>query len=243
MSSESSSLSPSSRPGEFTPDQLAKVQQFFDDHHADCFWSWNPKVRVTNSNVFRVLEKVRTYGGSEGRELLSVILSGKSSRSSGPGFLFFPIHNDGEGHRLSNADAAICKVLAAASRMDPRDYVECLFLHQTYCSLGTLIWAASGTDSGLSSEFILNQLIRNSQYTREQLEEVIDPEIAFETGRMKECWLMACDEAKRLIAWLPPEDAGCLYLTPAGKVATPTPETISSLVKLRAHEPTPLTQP
>lgn len=147
-------------------------------------------------------------------------------------YRFFPVKPDKKtGHRLHQADLATNKVLAAAGRMVPRDYVDCLFLHQSYCSLGALIWAASAKDDELPPELILDFLKRNSRYTKEQLEDEITWAVPFEPERMKEQWMQACEEAAALLDWLPPKDKGCLYLSKAGKPATPTPDTIGRLQK------------
>lgn len=132
------------------------------------------------------------------------------------------------GHRLHQADAATNKILAAAGRDAPRDYVDCLFLHQAYCSLGALAWAAAAKDPGLPPEFILEQL-RRTKYTLEELANEVDWVIPYEPQRMKEQWVSACDEAEALFDWLPRNDMGCLYLNRDLRPVTPKPDTIKSL--------------
>lgn len=217
----------------FSLEQIALLQGFFRKNHAQCFWSWNPQTTVTDTNAGRVLKEARTHGGQEGYQLAALFQKPIAPDSC---YRFFPVKPDKEtGHRLHQADLATNKILAAAGRMVPRDYVDCLFLHQSYCSLGALIWAASAKDDGLPPELILDFLKRDSRYTKEQLEDEITWAVPFEPERMKEQWMQACEEAAALIDWLPPKDKGCLYLSKTGKPATPTPATIGKLEKHFAH--------
>lgn len=72
-------------------------------------------------------------------------------------FRFFPVQTDDLcGYRLHDADAATNKVLALAGRSEIRDFVDVLHLHDTYLSLGALVWAASGKDPGFTPEFLLD---------------------------------------------------------------------------------------
>jgi hypothetical protein len=226
---------------EHNPTQLEEIQQFFQQHHGDCFWSWNPNTKVTKRNAARVLLKIRTHGGADGRRLLLRLLGHPEPElkraTRNPAILFFPLSPDQNlGYKLSHADTATNKILAAAGRMESRDYVDCLFLDQTYCSLGALVWAAAAKDSGLSPDLILELMQRNSRHSKEELETEVDWVVPFDPERMKERWLNACEEARKLIAWLPQEDYGCLYLNKASKVVTPTPETIDKLVRHHASK-------
>lgn len=54
-------------------------------------------------------------------------------------FRFFPVEPDAElGYRLHKFDAATNKILALAGRAEPRDFVDALYLHDNYLTLGTL---------------------------------------------------------------------------------------------------------
>jgi hypothetical protein len=56
---------------------------------------------------------------------------------------FFAIVSDPEfGMRLSDADLAVNKVLAAAGRRQARDMIDLVTLADAYASLGALVWAA-----------------------------------------------------------------------------------------------------
>ncbi|MDA0578526.1 MAG: hypothetical protein O3B24_10565 [Verrucomicrobia bacterium] len=138
-------------------------------------------------------------------------------------FRFFPVQEDARcGYRLHDADAAINKALAIAGRSEIRDFVDVLHLHGTFLSLGALAWAACGKDPGFTPEFLLDQAGRHAAYTqtdlnRLQLREPLDLRV------LKQQWLAAMEQARHLVAALPPEDLGCLYLGTDRNPTTPDP--------------------
>jgi hypothetical protein len=148
-------------------------------------------------------------------------------------FRFFPLIKDKElGYRLHNADLATNKILALAGRQTARDFIDALYLDQTYLSLGALAWAASGKDPGLTPELILNEAKRESRYSQQALEQALadmDLVLPVDVQRTKQSWLQACSEAERLFEMLPLDQVGCLYLGQQGKPKTPTAETLSRL--------------
>lgn len=138
-------------------------------------------------------------------------------------FRFFPTEPDPVlGFRLHPADLATNKVLAAAGRTVIRDFLDVIHLHETYLPLGALAWAASGKDPGLSPLFILNELVRTSRYRPADLDSVrlAKPVSLVE---LKQKLLGAVREGEELIARLPADEVGCLYLDAAGRVVTPDP--------------------
>ena len=138
-------------------------------------------------------------------------------------FRFFPVEPDPVlGYRLHPADLATNKVLAAAGRRVIRDFLDVLHLHETYLSLGALVWAATGKDPGLSPLFILNELVRTSKYQPKDLEnlKLARPVSVVE---LKQELLGAVRDAEELVARLPATEVGCLYLDAAGNVVAPDP--------------------
>jgi len=138
-------------------------------------------------------------------------------------FRFFPVQKDPFcGYRLHDADAATNKILALASRSEIRDFVDVLHLHQTYLTLGALVWAACGKDPGFTPEFLLDQVSRHTAYTqvdveRLQLKEPLDLKV------LKRIWLEALSEAQKRVAALPPDEIGCFYLDQTQAPVTPDP--------------------
>lgn len=138
-------------------------------------------------------------------------------------FRFFPVQKDELcGYRLHEADAAINKVLALAGRNEIRDFVDLLHLHESYPSLGAMAWAACGKDPGFSPEFLLDQVGRHVAYTQADLDR-LDLRVPLDLREMKGDWLKALRAAKQLVAALPPEEVGCLYLDPDRIPVTPDP--------------------
>lgn len=139
-------------------------------------------------------------------------------------FRFFPVEPDPVlGYRLHPADLATNKMLAAAGRTVIRDFLDVMHLHETYLSLGTLAWAATGKDPGLSPLFILNELVRTSRYRPTDLESVVLAR-PLSVVELKQKMLAAVRQSEDLINRLPAADVGCLYLDTAGQPVTPDPE-------------------
>lgn len=151
-------------------------------------------------------------------------------------FRFFPLVKDAElGYALHDSDLATNKVLALAGRQTARDFIDCLYLHQTYLSLGALAWAASGKDPGLTPELIINEAKRESRYNQAALEEAMaetDLALPIDVQQTKQSWLKACAEAEQLFEVLPVGQVGCLYVDGQMHPRTPTRE---SLHKLSPH--------
>ena len=76
-------------------------------------------------------------------------------------YRFFLVQRDVEfGWRLHLADLSTNKVLALAGRWEARDFVDTLYLDDSFASLGLLAWAAAGKDPGLTPALILEQANR-----------------------------------------------------------------------------------
>jgi hypothetical protein len=138
-------------------------------------------------------------------------------------FRFFPVQPDPEfGYCLHPADVATNKVLALAGRSEVRDYLDILYLHENYLSLGAVCWAASGKDQGLTPWMILDFARRHVKFREDDLarERLTRP---VRLTDLREAWTRAAAEAETWFARLPAADVGCLYLGPDGKPFTPDP--------------------
>ncbi len=148
-------------------------------------------------------------------------------------FRFFPVLPDPEfGYCLHPADLATNKVLALAGRSQIRDLIDILFLHETYLTLGALVWAACGKDLGFTPISLLEHTKRNTKHRQEDLagEQLSRP---LTLPELKEAWLKAVAQAESLFAVLPPTQVGCLYLTREFAPVTPNPTSaeFSSLIR------------
>ena len=148
-------------------------------------------------------------------------------------FRFFPIQEDEcFGYRLHDADAAVNKVLALAGRDEVRDFVDVIYLHSNYLSLGALAWAACGKDPGYTPEFLLEHASRHTAYRQADLDR-LDLRVPLEIKSLKKSWLEALDEARKLVISLPAEEIGCLYLDLDRIPVTPDPSADSSATLIR----------
>ena len=148
-------------------------------------------------------------------------------------FRFYPVHEDDRfGYRLHAADAAINKVLALAGRSEIRDFVDVLHLDETYLSLGALAWAACGKDPGFTPEFLLEHAARHAAYTQRDLDRLSLRE-PLDLGILKQRWLAALARACTLVAALPPDEVGCLYLDSDQRPASPDPSSAAFRVLVR----------
>ena len=136
-------------------------------------------------------------------------------------FRFFPIEPDPTcGYRLHFFDAATNKVLALMGRVEPRDYLDVLHLHQHHLSLGALAWAAAGKDPGVNPVFIVEQARRNAHYRTEDFAR-LELAIPLDVAGWSRQWRDATEAALSLAVVLPAEEVGCLYLDAAGTPVTP----------------------
>lgn len=138
-------------------------------------------------------------------------------------FRFFPVQPDPEfGYCLHRADVATNKALALAGRSAIRDYIDILYLHASYLSLGAICWAACGKDPGFNPWSLLEMAKRHVHYRREDLDSVTLSR-PLELTDLKQQWIQAVDHAETWFNRMPTAEAGCLYLTPEGEPHTPDP--------------------
>ncbi len=127
-------------------------------------------------------------------------------------FRFFPVQPDAEfGWRLHLADLATNKLLALAGRWEARDFVDALYLDESFAPLGLLAWAAAGKDPGLTPDFVLEQANRFNRMRPEGFQEILGA-VQLDYVAMKMRWLESLDRARELVANLPVEQIGALYL-------------------------------
>jgi hypothetical protein len=138
-------------------------------------------------------------------------------------FRFFPLEQDPVcGFRLHTVDAATNKLLALAGRSEVRDLVDILYLDQSYLSLGSLCWAACGKDAGYTPDFLLEQANRHTAYGQVDLDRLALRE-PLEMPELKQEWLRCLEKARTLVAHLPADEIGCLYLDQSKTPVCPDP--------------------
>ncbi len=138
-------------------------------------------------------------------------------------FRFFPTIPDSEfGFMLHPVDIATNKVAAAYGRREPRDIVDLLTLHQRILPLGAAIWASVGKALGFTPEGVINEIRRNTRYTKEDFDRVsseapIDPAAVMIQFRER------LKEADTFVARMPTDKAGLLFIE-NGRVVQPDPD-------------------
>jgi hypothetical protein len=109
---------------------------------------------------FAVAVDIRIYGLVEAtvsRHGSSTILQWMSESRR----RFLPLVRDEQwGARLHQADLAVNKVLASASRSKARDFVDLVAIETYYCKLAPLVLAASGKPPHMSPVRILEEIAR-----------------------------------------------------------------------------------
>lgn len=150
-------------------------------------------------------------------------------------FRFYPVQEDDRfGFRLHDTDAAINKVLALAGRSEIRDFVDVLHLDETHLPLGALAWAACGKDPGFTPDFLLEHAARHVAYTQSDVDRLSLRE-PLDLRDLKRRWLGTLERARALVAVLPPDEIGCLYVDTDRRPVAPDPtsDRFPSLVRHR----------
>jgi hypothetical protein len=148
-------------------------------------------------------------------------------------YRFFPVVKDEQfGYVLNIVDLGINKVMAAASRREPRDIVDLLTLHDRVLPLGALVWAAVEIAPGFTPEGLIAEIRRNACYPAAELRQLaadpsIDPDAVMRRLRA------ALDQAAQFVAAMPSDKAGLLFLN-NGRPVQPDPDRIDTY---KTHAP------
>ncbi|MFA6317302.1 MAG: nucleotidyl transferase AbiEii/AbiGii toxin family protein [Elusimicrobiota bacterium] len=125
-----------------------------------------------------------------------------------------PVSVADAGFVLHPVDIAVNKILALAGRDEPRDFLDVLYAHEEMLPLPALVWAAVGKDPGFTPISLLELIRRRGRcqpldFERLNLASPVDP------AGIKTKWLDALEAAESFARRRPPEEAGCLYYSPA----------------------------
>jgi len=144
-------------------------------------------------------------------------------------FRFFPLaEHDDFGLVLHPFDLATNKVLALVGRLEARDWIDVITCHDAIQPLGYLAWAACAKDPGFGPASILEHAARSAHYPEAELEA-----LAFEGPRpdaaaLARRWREILEDARRIVAALPPESAGACVLTSEGTLFRGDPGALAS---------------
>ena len=148
-------------------------------------------------------------------------------------FRFFPAVKDPEfGYVLHIADLAVNKLMAAASRREPRDVVDLVQIHERHLPLGAIVWAAVVVAPGFTPEGLLAELRRNARFAPEDYAR-IRAEPPIDGGTLAANLRRAIEEAEAFVAAMPTEAIGRLFL----KDGIPVQPDPARLADYLSHEP------
>lgn len=155
-------------------------------------------------------------------------------------YRFFPAVQDEQfGYVLHVVDLAINKVMAAASRREPRDVVDLLTLHDRVLPLGALVWAAVETAPGYTPEGLIGEIRRNARYPAAELRQ-LDADPPIDPAAVMTRLRKALDDAEAFVAGMPSEKAGLIFLS-AGHPMQPDPAMLDTYTthaaRRRGHWP------
>jgi len=134
------------------------------------------------------------------------------------GYNFYqPVPDPEFGWRLHFADLAVNKVLAAASRRQPRDLADLYLVHTFIMPLWHAVWAAPGKDVEMTPEKAIERIRYHSQYAPgELLNSVFAADRAAIPSMISDV-RAALDEAEEIVKRLPPDTVGKLLPDAAGR--------------------------
>ena len=189
----------------------------FHDTDEEIGGSADRDINTLNADGFKVRVVVDVYGCveaevSSGAE--STIIQWMSETKT----RFFPLVRDAEwGARLHPADLAVNKVLAASSRTKARDYVDLVAIDAGYCSLGSVIMAASGKPPHYSPVRMIEEMRRRGlSVSNSDLDAVRQSSAGFKPEAFREKLTEALDRAEAYVRAAPPEITGLLAVDADG---------------------------
>ena len=134
------------------------------------------------------------------------------------GYNFYqPVPDPEFGWRLHFADLAVNKVLAAASRRQPRDFVDLYLVHNFVMPLWHAVWAAPGKDAEMTPETAIERIRYHSQYPPGELRNAVFAANKAALPSMISDVRAALDDAERIVDRLPPDTVGKILVDAAGR--------------------------
>jgi hypothetical protein len=133
-------------------------------------------------------------------------------------FRFFPlVRHDEFGLTLHAFDLATNKVLALVGRLEVRDWVDVIECSRRIQHLGYLAWAACGKDPGFGPASILDHATRSGRYSAAEVGGLTFLGEPPDAGVLSRTWKAALEEARGIVAVLPPGEVGRAVLDREGR--------------------------
>ena len=155
-------------------------------------------------------------------------------------FRFFPlVQHEDFGLTLHPFDLATNKALALVGRLEARDWVDVITCHERIQRLGYLAWAASGKDPGFSPAAILEQAGRSARYSTVEIASLAFEGAPPDAAALSRRWHAMLQEARELVAALPPGEMGKGVLDERGDLFAGDPAELRTALTagaVRFHE-------
>jgi hypothetical protein len=188
--------------------RISRDIDLFHDTTAAVAASWQADRRLLEAQGYQIRATREREGFVEaevvrGRESLVLQWAADSA------FRFFPlVEHEDFGLTLHPFDLATNKVLALVGRLEARDWVDVIECHVRIQRLGYLAWAASGKDPGFGPGAILEQAGRSARYSTPEIEALAFDGAPPDAADLSRKWHAMMQEARDLVALLPPEETG-----------------------------------
>ena len=133
-------------------------------------------------------------------------------------YRFFPLQPDAVlGVTLHPFDLATNKILALVGRLEVRDWIDAIASHDRIQPLGYLAWAACGKDPGFSPSAIL-EFASRSHYSDDEVSQLAFEAPPPSAKDLSQRWRAMIESARRIVATLPPPEAGKAVLLKSGEL-------------------------
>jgi len=213
--------------------QSGRISQDIDLFHdttqavAEC-WELDRELLESQRHTVRVLRERPSF-------VEAIVSQGDASVlvqwAADSAYRFYPLAEHPEfGLTLSPFDLATNKVLALIGRVEARDWIDVIASHESIQSLGYLAWAACGKDPGFSPASILEQAARTARYSEDEIAALAFEGAAPNASELSRTWHAMLDEARAIVAALPPSRAGSCVLDADGELFRGSQEDLKKAV-------------
>mgnify|MGYP003382173222 CR=1 FL=1 len=205
------------------------IDLFHDTYEAlDATWEADRTLLESSGFQVEVLRQLRGFVQATVRGLGESV---KMEWVRDSAYRFFPLQLDELlGVTLHPFDLATNKILALVGRLEVRDWIDAIASHERIQPLGYLAWAACGKDPGFSPSAIL-EFASRSHYAQDEVSQLAFDGPPPDAGDLSRRWRTAIGEARKIIALLPPPEAGKAVLMNSGALCHDEPGALEASMR------------
>jgi hypothetical protein len=142
---------------------------------------------------------------------------------------FFPLQRDPIfGYRLHEADLAVNKAIASASRRKVRDIVDLVAIGESYLKLGPLVWAAADSKTPMSPKRMIEEIIHNAATHSAKEYGSVRAAAPVDGAATLAAITRACEHARAFCESMPVDTLGKLFIDQGGQPVAPTAGDVQS---------------